>query len=338
MFMQSWKFWIMLGCLSLGRLFAAAQTKYVFERPEMGSPFTISLYATDSVLAADAASKAFGVADSLNALLSDYIVGSEINRLSATAGQGRYVPVSPALFDILWRSQEAARLSGGSYDVTIGALVRLWRKARKTGVLPDADSIRVAQALMGYRYMHLDSMRRSVWLEKAGMRLDIGGLGKGFVAAAALELLSRAGFSCAMVNAGGKIVTGAAPPGRKGWLIGINAPGEKQVLMSRMLVLHEMAVATSGDIYQYVEFGGKRYSHIVDPRTGMGLTRRRNVTAIAMDGTTADWLATACSILSWRQSRRLIRRIPHAALLVTEQADQNIRVRYSPGFSEFLNN
>lgn len=336
--MRSCMYRVLIGCCCLVWRPALSQSKFVFERPEMGSPFTISIYAQDSLQAATVADKAFALADSLNAHLSDYIEGSEINRLSATAGHGNYISVSGPLFDILRRSQEAAIQSQGSYDVTIGPLVRLWRKARKTGVLPPKDSIRAAQALMGYRYMHLDENNRSVWLEKPGMRLDIGGLGKGFVAAAALDLITREGFPSSMVNAGGKIVAGMAPPGRKGWLIAINAPGEKQVLMSRMIWLRQMAVATSGDIYQYVEFNGRRYSHIVDPRTGMGLTRRRNVTAIAADGTTADWLATACSILSWRRSLRLIKHFSNAALLVTEQEGEKIRARYSPGFSNYLNN
>jgi thiamine biosynthesis lipoprotein len=140
----------------------------------------------------------------------------------------------------------------------------------------------------------------------------------------------------AMINAGGKIVMGPAPPGREGWIIGINAPGEKERILPRMLVLQKISVATSGDIYQYVEFNGRRYSHIVNPRTGIGLTRRRNVTAIAKDGATADWLATACSILSFRQSLRLIRQFPGAALMVTEQRKEKIRAWQSPGFDDYL--
>jgi len=322
--------------LLLAPMAGLGQQKYVFERAEMGSPFTITMYASDSVTATRLAQAAFQLADSLNALLSDYIDSSELNRLSASSGQGRYVPVSPPLFDILRRSLVAAQMSKGSYDVTIGPVVRLWRIARRTKIFPSPDAIRAARARTGYRYLHLDTAAQSVWLEKAGMQLDIGGLGKGFVAQEALDLLRERGVQVAMINAGGKIVTGPAPPGREGWLIGINAPGEKERIMPRMLVLQMMAVATSGDIYQYVELAGRRYSHIVDPRTGIGLTRRRNVTAIAGDGATADWLATACSILSFKESLRLIRRFPGAALLVTEQRKGAIREWHSDNFSDYL--
>jgi thiamine biosynthesis lipoprotein len=332
---------------------AFSQRKYSFTQPKMGSPFTITIFAGDSVAAAGAAADAFRLADSLNSILSDYIDSSEINRLSATSGRDKYIPVSAPLFDILRRAQEAAVLSGGGYDITIGPVVRLWRRSRKTGVPPSRTEIAAALRNTGYRSLHLDTSAQSVRLEKSGMQLDVGGLGKGFVAAAALAEIRRHGFPRAMVNAGGKIVTGDAPipqrgglptggmaesaaASRTGWIIGINAPGEKQRLLPIYLSLHNNAVATSGDIYQYVEWKGRRYSHIIDPRTGIGLTRRRNVTAIAADGTTADWLATACSILSWRQSLRLIRRLNGAALLVTEMKHGRIIQKTSPTFSQYL--
>ncbi|MDP4129761.1 MAG: FAD:protein FMN transferase [Bacteroidota bacterium] len=312
------------------------QKRYVFEQAEMGSPFTITLYCNDSASAASSADAAFKKAEELNGLLNDYNDSSEINRLSLTSGQNRYVPVSDALFDILRRGVEAARLSGGAYDVSIGPLVKLWRDARKTKIFPNRDSLRTALQKTGYRYIRLDSGTHSVMLEKKGMKLDVGGLGKGFVAAAALEVLNQNGIYCAMVNAGGKIVTGRPPPGKAGWLIGINAPGEKQEILPLLLQLKCIAVATSGDLYQYVEINGKRYSHIVDPATGIGLTRRKNVTAIATDATTADWLATACSILSTGKSLKLIRRIPGAALLITERRKGRIRERSSANFKNYL--
>jgi thiamine biosynthesis lipoprotein len=325
---------------------ASAQKKYSFQRAAMGSPFTITIFSFDSVGAAAAAADGFRLVDSLVESLSDYIDSSEINRLSATSGQGGYVPVSAPLFDILWRGYEAARMSGGAYDITIGPVVRLWRKARKSGVPPSPGDLSEALKRCGWRYLHLDTVAHSVWLEKPGMQLDVGGLGKGFVAQAVLDRLRSTGFPVAMVNAGGKIVTGDAPAGNRvaggsapsngGWVIGINAPGEKEQLLSLFLGLQHMAVATSGDIYQYMEWRGKRYSHIIDPRTGIGLTRRRNVTAIAADGTTADWLATACSILSYRQSIRLIRRFPGAALLVTEMHEGKIIQKSSVNFKAYL--
>jgi thiamine biosynthesis lipoprotein len=315
---------------------AQGQTKYVFQRPEMGSPFTITIYGQDANAVAQAAAAAFGKAEELNAMLSDYIDSSEINRLSAASGQQHWVHVSPPLFDILRRSLEAARLSDGSYDVTIAPVVRLWRQARREHRFPDSAALHAALSVTGHRYLHLDTTAQAVWLEKEGMRLDVGGLGKGFVAQAALDLLRQQGYPVAMVNAGGKIVLGQAPPGKEGWLIGINAPGEKETILPSLLLMKNRAVATSGDLYQYVELNGKRYSHIVDPKTGIGLIRRRNVTAIAGDGTTADWLSTACSVLSWRRSRRLIRHLPGTALLATEMKNGKISRKSTSGFRNYL--
>jgi thiamine biosynthesis lipoprotein len=327
-----WTICMLSACQAFG------QTKYTFERSEMGSPFTITIYGVDSAAVAEAAAAAFDTAQKLNACLSDYIDTSEICRLSATGGQRRWVRVSPPLFDILQRSLEAARLSEGSYDITVGPIVRLWRQARKTRQFPDSVALKMALTKTGYRYIHLDTATHSVMLDKEGMQLDIGGLGKGFVAQAALDLIRQKGFPVVMVNAGGKIVTGDVPPGKKGWIIGINAPEEKDVLLPSFLLLKEMAVATSGDIYQYVELNGKRYSHIVDPRTGIGLTERRNVTALAPDGTEADWLATACSVLSWKKSLQLIHQLPGTALLITEMKNGKITSKSSPGFRNYLQN
>ena len=247
-----------------------AQRKFVFEQPKMGSPFTISIFADDSVSAAKAADAAFHCADSLNQIFSDYIDSSELNRLNATSGQNRYVPISAALFDILKYSLDAAQESEGSYDISMGPVVKLWRKARKEQRLPDADSLQIALQKVGYKYIHLDTIRQAVWLEKSGMQLDLGGLGKGHVAQAAMKIIQRAGFHSAMVNAGGKIVTGNAPPGRNGWRIGITLPEKKEDIMPRLLLLKNTSVATSGDVYQHLDIDGKRYSHIIDPRTGLG--------------------------------------------------------------------
>lgn len=315
---------------------AQAQKKFVFESAKMGSPFTVTICSDDSLKAAAAAEAAFKKADTLNNILSDYVDTSEINRLSATSGQGKYVKVSPELYNILSISLQAAKLSNGDFDVTIGPVVRVWRKARKTKVFPDKDSVALALQRSGYRYMHLDSVHQSVWLEKAGMQLDIGGLGKGYVAQIALDLVKDAGFPSAMVNAGGKIVIGDAPPGARGWIIGINVPGDKQAVQQQLLVLHNTSVATSGDIYQHLDFNGVRYSHIVNPKTGIGLTHSANVTAIAPGGAVADWLATACSILPPEKSMALIKKFSGGALLITQLKNEAIVRQQSKGFENFV--
>lgn len=327
-------YWLAITCVLLF-LQAGAQKKYVFEQPKMGSPFTITIYTTDSVKAATVADKAFLMADTLNNILSDYIDSSEINRLSASSGKNNYVQVSAPLFDIIEKAQEAAVLSSGAFDITIGPVVKLWRRARKTKSFPDKDALQSALQKVSYKYVHLDTLKHAVYLEKPGMQLDIGGLGKGFVAQAALDLIKQNGFTSAMVNAGGNMVMSNAAGGQKGWVIGINRPEEKDDILPQMLSLQNMAVSTSGDIYQYVELNGKKYSHIADPKTGIGVTHQRNVTVIAADGTTADWLSTACSILSVKQSMHLIKKFNGAALLITENKNGKIKKKSSVLFKTY---
>lgn len=315
-----------------------AQKKFVFEQPKMGSPFTVSIFSNDSAKAAEAAAIAFHCADSLNLIFSDYIDSSELSRLNATSGQGRYVPVSSAMFDILKYSLEAARKSDGNFDVTMGPVIKLWRKTRKEKKLPGTSSLKSALSKVGYKYIHLDTVRQSVWLGKPGMQLDLGGLGKGYVAQAALNMIETAGFHSAMVNAGGSIVVGEAPPGREGWLVGISLPEEKEKIMSRLLLLKNTSVATSGDIYQHLDINGKRYSHIIDPATGLGITTQRTVTVITQNGAVSDWLSTACSVLSIDKAFALIRQFKDAAILITEIKDDRLIQKSSENFNNYFAN
>ncbi|MEO9020716.1 MAG: FAD:protein FMN transferase, partial [Ginsengibacter sp.] len=202
--------------------------------------------------------------------------------------------------------------------------------------LPNPDSLTIALSKVGYQFIHLNMDQRSVWLEKKGMMLDLGGLGKGYVAQAALNIIQSKGLKSAMVNAGGKIAIGEPPPGREGWRIGITIPEEKEKLMPRLLLLKNTSVATSGDIYQHLDINGKRYSHIIDPKTGLGITWQRNVTVIAKDGTISDWLATACSVLSERKSFKLIKKFPSAALLISKIKDGKLIQESSIHFKMYL--
>ena len=196
----------------------------------------------------------------------------------------------------------------GRFDVTIGPVVNLWRKARRRHALPDSTVLNEALGLVGYREVVVNERNRTVVLGQPGMRIDLGAIAKGYAADEALRLLREQGFSRALVDAGGDVVVGDAPPGRDGWRIeieGIRDP-EADVGNPRTLLLANRAVATSGDAYRYVEIDGIRYSHIVDPETGLGLTTRSSVTVVARDCMTADSLATAVSVLGPDRGMRLI--------------------------------
>jgi thiamine biosynthesis lipoprotein len=166
------------------------------------------------------------------------------------------------------------------------------------------------------------------------MQLDLGGIGKGYIAQAVIDYLSANGINQALADAGGDIVCSNAPPGKRGWRIAINIPGEKNRYLQKNLLLQNGAVATSGDVYQYITHEGKRYAHIIDPHTGYGVTFQRNVTVVAKDGATADWLATACSILPKRKAKRLVR-YRAAALLVTQVRKEKFKAYATQSFAQY---
>lgn len=277
----------------------------------MGNDTRIVLYAQSQDEAVDAAAAAYDRFEQLDAALSDYRPSSELMRLCDHAG-GPAVHVSKDLFRVLQRSCEVARLSGGAFDPTVGPVVKLWRKARKTHVFPSATELQAARRVTGWRHVILDARKQTVRLTVAGMRLDMGGIAKGFADDEAQLVLRKHGITSALVEAGGDIVVSDPPPGRKGWDIEVAnpAPGDK----TKHLIVSNCAVSTSGDTEQYVEFGGVRYSHIVDPRTGLGLTDRIAVTVTARNGLTSDSLSTAVSVLGEKRGAALAKHYPGVSL------------------------
>lgn len=272
----------------------AALQRFVFTEPHMGTLFQIVLFAPDVDAAQIAANAAFARIGALNRIMSDYEADSELSRLER-APVGTAVTVSGELFDLLARSQLLAAKTRGAFDVTLGPLTQQWREARKTGQLPDAAARKAAREVAGYTHLQLDATNSTVVLTRAGMQLDLGGIAKGYAADAALAALKQHGFSRAMVAASGDLALGDPPPGKPGWTVEL-APFGPAAENARQIVIANAGVSTSGDREQHVDIGGVRYSHIVDPATGLGLTHSRSVTVIARHATLSDALATACSV------------------------------------------
>src|SRR5438874_4560503 len=268
----------------------------------MGMAVRIIVYAPDDATARRAARAAYARVAELEDVMSDYRPASEVRRLAARAGQT--VRVSDDLFVVLARALDLWRRSEGAFDVTVGPFVELWRTARRTGRLPPRAALDSAARRVGSDKVHLDSAARTVRLDVPGLRLDLGGIAKGYILDRALDALRAQGVTRALLEAGGDIVLGDPPPGRRGWRIAI-AAGDP--------IPANRAVSTSGDTEQFVIIGGVRYSHVIDPRTGMGLTSRREATVVAPDGVTADGLATALTVLDDERGARLLHSFPQAA-------------------------
>ena len=304
--------------------------RFEFEQVRMGVPFRISLYSRDKAVANDAARAAFARIKELNLILSDYEPDSELMRLCRTSRPGRPVQVSPELFFVLQRALAVSKASEGAFDVTVGPLVALWREARRSRTMPEPEKVAAARERVGWKFMRLDPTGRAVELLKPGMRLDLGGIAKGYAGDEALRVLEQHGVARALVAAAGDIVAGDPPPDRPGWRIGIAPLDAPEGPPSRHVLLENAAVSTSGDAFQYVEIDGVRYSHIVDPQTGLGLTTRSSATVVASDGISADSLASAVSVLGPERGLKLIATREATAALIVESDEGKTRTWESP--------
>lgn len=303
---------------------APSLQRFEFHELHMGTRFRIVTYAADRSHARRGADEAFRRITKLDHIMSDYNQASELMQLCRRSG-GPPVPVSPDLFAVLVRAQELSRRTDGAFDVTVGPLSRLWRRARRRRQLPDADRLEQARRRVGFHLLHLEPKARTVRLDKVGMRLDLGGIAKGYAADAALAVLKKHGLGRSLVAAGGDIRIGQPPPGRSHWRVGIAPLDDPDQPPRRFLLLTCAAVSTSGDAEQFVEIDGERYSHILDPRTGLGLLGRRSVTVVAPDATTSDSLATAVSVLGPEAGLRLVDQTPGAAAFIIEATREGKR-------------
>jgi FAD:protein FMN transferase len=309
-------------------------TRFSYTQPKMGSPFNIIMYCSDSAQSTKAAAACFSLIDSLNQQLSDYLFESELNNLNSNAGSGKWIPVSDNLLKILQQSVYAFDQSKGAFDVTIGPISKLWRKARKENAFP--DSLMIAEQLkkVNGKAVLVDAVYRKAQLKYVGMQLDMGGIAKGYAAQAVIDYLRTLKIPIALADAGGDIVAGEAPPGKKAWQLGINIPQSPSELWDKRVNLINASIATSGDLYQFIEHNGRTYSHIIDPRTGYGVSHRRNVTVLASNGPLADWLATACSVLPVKKAIRLATRMK-AELFITEWHNNAIRLYQTKKWNQY---
>jgi len=283
-------FSLSLSCLAA----AGAVEKFSFERPLMGTRFSVVCYAERREVAEKAAEKAFSKAEEINAVASDYLPESELSRL-AYHPINKPIPISPILYELLDHSRRLAEATDGAFDPTLGPLTKLWRETRANRTLPDAETLKTARASVGWRHFTLDPKARTITLHRDNMAFDLGGIAKGYAADLMLETLAEAGISQALITAGGDIRLGNAPPGREGWNVALKTFDARK--NEEILTLSNAAVSTSGDLHQSVVIEGVSYSHILDPATGLGLTRRVAASVIADEAKLSDALATAACVL-----------------------------------------
>ena len=287
--------------------------RFEFTRLCMGVQTRIVLYGPDQEKADDAARVAFDEIDRLEQVMSDYRPDSELMRLSAASGRGPQ-QVSADLHRVLERALEMAEATDGAFDPTLGPLTELWRETRKTGVAPDLRRLEAARTRTGWRNLSLGRLPATANLLLRDMKLDLGGIGKGFAADRARGVLRTLGHRTCMVALAGDIAVGDPPPEQGGWRVAV--AGVEDVLL-----LQNTCVSTSGDAEQFVEIGGVRHAHILDPRTGLGITRSVQSTVIAPDGATADALGTALCVMPPERRPDLLAGFTGAHALIVDRSE-----------------
>ena len=270
----------------------------------MGTPWSVTVYAADTALARRTIDSAYARIEEIEQSMSDYRSDSEINRLSRLPVR-RWHPASEDLVHVLGFSVELARWSDGAFDPTVGPLSRLWRRAFRRQSFPEADRIAAARARVDHRRVKVHPVG-GIKFRRDSVRLDLGGIAKGYALDAAARVLESRGLRTFLIDGGGDLLLGDPPPGKSGWRV---------ALPSGPIDTCRVAIATSGSRYRYLEHDGNRYSHLIDPRTGLGIIDPCSVTVMASTGMEADGLASAASVLGEKEWLRRRERFAHARII-----------------------
>lgn len=222
---------------------------------------------------------------------------------------------------MLQSSQRIARETDGAFDVTLGPLISLWRMSREQKKLPSELELNEALEKTGWRLITLNDSTRSVTFLRAPLHLNMGGISKGFILDEALKTLKEQGTPSALIEAGGDIVVGEPPPGQEGWSIDVPGASPDSPIARRASTLHNEAISTSGDTEQFVLIDGKHYSHVIDPRTGLGTTHRTMATVIAAQGLQSDGYATALTVMPASQRDIFLNNHPEITTFIRTVSD-----------------
>ena len=297
----------------------------------MGTKWHIALYAEDASAANTALKLAWKEIREIDQCLSNYSADSELNQFCKAAPQENFTLVSEHLASVLRAASDISRKSDGYFDVTIGPLANLWRRARATHRMPKPHRLQVARRNVGWQFIEFGKDFRQVRITRPDVKIDLGGIAKGYAVDRAIAILKSHGISSALVNGGGDLRAFGRTPEAEGWIVEV--AGIEKDAPRRSFLLSNAALATSGDAWQYIEVDGKRYSHLIDPKTGVGATRRMSVSVYAPTCMHADALASALSVmpvasgLSWMQ-----REAGAEAFIAAINEEGELSIRKTPRF------
>jgi FAD:protein FMN transferase len=275
----------------------------------MGNNFAISVVAADGNAANGYIDMAIAEIKRIEALLTTFNTASQTSLINENAGL-QPVKVDDEVLQLIKRSMAISTITQGAFDITYGSIDKsLWNFDRSMTVLPSKDDALKMVHLINYKNIVLDEDAQTVFLKNKGMRIGFGGIGKGYAAEMARKKLIAHGVTSGIVNASGDLTAWGLQPDGKQWVIGISDPDKPENIFSHLQISGK-AVATSGNYEKYVMIGGRKYSHTIDPKTGLPITGIKSVTVIANNAEFADAMATPISIMGIKAGLHLVDQIP----------------------------
>lgn len=293
-----------------------------FKRTErlMGNMFQITVVADDKGWAEEKIDNAVIEIKRIEKLLTTFDENSQTNQINNNAGISA-VKVATEVFDLIERSLKISALTDGAFDITYGSIdKRLWNFDKTMTALPDETTAKLMVRLINYRNVILNKDDCSIMLKEKGMRIGFGGIGKGYAAEMAKTLLKNEGVKSGLVNASGDLTAWGLQADNKPWTIGIANPDNAHLPFSYMNIT-DMAVATSGNYEKYIKINGKKYSHTINPKTGLPVTGIKSVTIISPNAEIADAMATPITIMGIYAGINLINQIKYLDCIIVD--DQN---------------
>lgn len=298
----------------------------------MGNRFELTAISDDDMVGPKAIAAAIAEIRRIEELLSTFKESSQVSEINNFAGI-RPVRVDEEVIGLIVRSLKISSLTQGAFDITYGSIdKKLWNFDVNMTALPDKEKALKSVDLINYENVIVNAGDRTVMLKNKGMRIGFGGIGKGYAADRAKQVMIAMGIESGIVNAAGDLVTWGRQPGGKPWTIGIADPNNKQQAFSA-LSISNMAVATSGNYEKYAVIDGKKYSHTIDPKTGLPVTGVKSVSIICPSAELADALATPIAVMGVKVGMDLINQLNNVACVVIDEDDQiytskNINLKY----------
>ncbi len=297
----------------------------------MGTRFELVAVSRDEQKAWEAIEAGIKEIERIEALISEWQPTSQTSAINRNAGI-KPVVVDQELFDLISRSNRISAMTGGAFDISFASVDKLWKFDGSMKSLPSAEQVAASVSKINYKNIILNPNEHSVFLKEPGMKIGFGAIGKGYAANRARDIMREMGIAGGVVNAAGDLVTWGKQADGSSWYVGVADPADKEKVFS-WLTADNTSVVTSGNYEKFAEINGKRYSHIIDPRTGYPASGLKSVTIVCPNAELADALATAVAVLGKEEGLYLINQLKGVECLLITEGDEivtsdNMKLHY----------